>query len=88
MNNTTLMGVVECKAYLLYDIQRRFEIDLLAAGCIQNGCQRFSFEPLHDNKVQIVFAVEVDEAHDVRVCQAPPFCNLLLQCPKRICIVR
>ena len=88
VNNTTLMGVVECKAYLLYDIQRRCEIDLLAAGFLQNGCQRFALEPLHDNEVQLAFPVEIDEAHDIRVSQATAFCHFLLQRSQRIVIAR
>ena len=79
MDNTPLMRIFKCQANLLDNIQGRFEIDILAAGFIQNGCQRFALEPLHNNEVQIVFPVEIDATHDIRVSQATAFRHFLLQ---------
>ena len=88
MDHTPLMGIFKCQANLLDNIQGRFEIDLLAAGFIQNGCQRFTLQPLHDDEVQVIFPVEIDTAHDIRVSQATAFCYFLLQRPERFVITR
>jgi hypothetical protein len=88
MDNTALMRIFKCQANLLDNIQGRFEIDLLAAGFFQNGCQRFALQPLHDNEVQVIFPVQIDAAHDIRVSQATAFCHFLLQRSKRLVIAR
>ena len=81
------MRVVERFADLAHDAECCVDIDTLGIWRIEDVSERAAIEPLEDQEIEFVVAIEIDEPHDVRVHEATRLGGLLLQRAQRITIL-
>ncbi len=65
VNDAAAMRILQRFAYLPHDAERSSDIDFPAVGRVQDIRQVAAFQPLHDDEIQVVVAIKIDEPHDI-----------------------
>ncbi len=78
------MGIIEGLTNLPADFKSALLIETPRVGGVKNVRQSSPFEPLQNDEIELVIAIEVDKSNDVRMCQSTALGGFLLQRPKRV----
>ena len=86
MNDAASVRVLQRPAHLAHDLERLVDVEFLCTWRIEYLGKRSAFEPFHDEEIQVVVAVEVDETDDVRVREVTTLGRFLLEGAQRMAV--
>ena len=74
------MRIIKCVCNLADDSKRCFKINDPGIRRVKNVGERAAVQPFHDQEIQIVVAIDVYEANNIRMDEATSFGRFLLEC--------